>query len=82
MENKFEDLENEIEDRFEELENELLDSVRYPFENELLDTDLSENLINSPFEELNLLEISNLIADLTNFQFCLLALIIVFLTIS
>jgi hypothetical protein len=63
MEHKFEDLENKIEERFEDLENELLDSFRYP----------SENLINSPFEEFNLLEkfsdLTNLIADLTNFQF-------------
>jgi hypothetical protein len=71
MENKFEDLENKIDERFEELENELLDSFRYPF----------EDLINSPLEELNLLEkiseLTNLIGDLTNF--CLIALIIMFI---
>jgi hypothetical protein len=75
MEQKFENLENKIEERFDDLEDELLDTFRYP----------SENLINSPFEEFNLLEkfsdLTNLIADLTNFQFCLLALIMLFFTI-
>lgn len=62
MEHKFKNLENELEDRFEDLEEELLDTFRYPI----------EDRINSPFEEFNLF------SDLTNFQFCLLALIMVF----
>jgi hypothetical protein len=62
MELKFKNLENDLEDRFEELEDELLDTFRYPI----------EDLINSPFEEFNFFY------DLTNFQFCLLALIMVF----
>jgi hypothetical protein len=43
MDLKFKNLENDLEDRFEELEEELLDTFRYPM----------EDLINSPFEELN-----------------------------
>lgn len=65
MDLKFKNLENDLEDRFEELEEELLDTFRYPM----------EDLINSPFEEFNLF------SDLTNFQFCLLALIMVFFLI-
>jgi len=65
MDLKFKNLENDLEDRFEELEDELLDTFRYPM----------EDLINSPFEEFNFFY------DLTNFQFCLLALIMVFFLI-